>query len=615
HEGGTFITTPVANDSVAVVQVKTWIRNNGNSPRNVRLVTTLTHTFGLIIEKIETEKRIMPGETALFTQHSQPMKSPRLWSPDRPYFYNAFSEVYVENRLSDFFHTLFGIRYFHWDYDQHRLVLNGKPIQLHGINRHEEYVWLGAAFPDWIAERDMDDIRFGLEANFMRTAHYPQDPSIYSYTDTRGICINEELPNIKKLPFNDTIQERNCREMIRRDRNHPSILFWSMGNETDDACDSRIAVQEDTTRILTVRQPYNLSYNPEFVKHTDKEMPLESFLRCTIKGWYDRDDKSLEPEDNQWAGTEEWQHTLSAQSTISEHNGAVWLYADHGADREYTNAPLKHVNPKGWVDSWRNPKYAYYQWQANFAKTPMVFIHPHFWRKQYLGQKKDFVVDSNAGKVELWKNGKSLGVLKPDKSNNFCVTFREVEVEEGFLEAIIETASGDKIRHRLDMAGDPYALKIDHFNIIMESTPDHVNELNIDIVDKNGIHVTGASNTLKFKVEGPATLVGPEVYVSDRDKKEAWEGTMYIDAPVTNLIRATGKTGKVRFTASSPGLLPASCEIEVVPWVDPCPVNGITEPPLNPEGRLPVRVNPGMANFTKVPEEMKNHPGEIRFPA
>lgn len=207
----------------------------------------------------------------------------------------------------------------------------------------------------------MEDMKFGLDINYMRTAHYPNDPSVYYFMDRNGICINEELPNIKNQNFSKEVQEQNCREMIRRDRNHPSIVIWSMGNETDHACDSRYAVEEDPTRIITVRQPYNDSYNPEFCKHTDKEMPVESYLRCTIRGWYDKDDMNLEPSDGQWAGTEYWQHKLSRnpKKPISEHNGTVWLYADHGADREYVGAPLKHINPKGWVDSWRTPKYVY----------------------------------------------------------------------------------------------------------------------------------------------------------------------------------------------------------------------------------------------------------------
>lgn len=613
HEGGTFITTSEVSEKEAKVQIKTFVQNNNSSAQKVRLVTCLTDSSDVIIAKLDTTQTIQSGQIAGYCQ-VKTVKSPLLWSPETPYIYRIYSEVYVDGKLTDNFRSTFGIRTVAWNFETHRLILNGKETHLHGINRHEEYVWLGAAFPKWIALRDMKDIRYGLESNFMRTAHYPQAPYIYSFTDQAGICINEELPNIKKLDFNDQVQEQNCREMIRRDRNHPSIVFWSMGNETTDACDSRIAVEEDTTRILTVRQPYNESYNPEFVKHTDKEMPLESFLRCTIKGWYDKDDKNLEPDDNQWAGTEEWQHTRSNESVISEHNGSVWLYADHGADREYVNAPLKHVNPKGWVDSWRNPKYAYYQWQANFAKKPMVFVHPHFWRKQYLGQKKDFIVDSNCSEVELIMNGQSKGKMHPAKSNNYCVIFKDVPIEEGTIEAIATDVNGVIISHKIEMAGDPAVLTIVPSSGAMKSGLDNILEFKVDIVDSKGIHVIGAGNTLKFEVEGPARLIGPAMYQSDRDQSEEYEGTMYIDAPVTNLIRAVGKPGKVKVTVSSTGLKSAFAEIEVLPTPETNTISGITEPSLNVEGREPIAINLKKANFIKAPAEMKEYSGEIRFP-
>ena len=374
--------------------------------------------------------------------------------------------------------------------------------------------------------------------------------------------------------------------------------------------------EEDTTRIITVRQPYNDSYNPEFCRHTDKEMPVESYLRCTIRGWYDKDDMDMEPSDNQWAGTEYWQHKNSRnpKKPISEHNGTVWLYADHGADREYVGVPLKHVNPKGWVDSWRTPKYIYYLWQANFSRTPMVHIQPHFWRQQYVGQKKMITVDSNCDKVELYVNGRSMGVQKPCVENDFCVEFKDVPVEKGVIEAVAVHADGTVVKDSVVMAGEPAALTISTNARQMMSTADNIMEFKVDIVDKDGVHVYGANNTLRFHVDGPATLVGPEIYISDRDKHEEYEGTMYIDAPVINLIRATGKTGKVTITASATGLASASATIDIVEYVDSLKLPGIEEPRLSWDGRQHVAVNTSQANFVPAPEEMRSYAGEVSFP-
>ncbi|MEI3554483.1 MAG: hypothetical protein V8Q54_07500 [Alistipes senegalensis] len=164
------------------------------------------------------------------------------------------------------------------------------------------------------------------------------------------------------------------------------------------------------------------------------------------------------------------------------------------------------------------------------------------------------------------------------------------------------------------MSGEPAALTIKLSADKMMSTADNIVEFKVDIVDKEGVHVYGANNTLKFHVEGPATLVGPDVYISDRDKHEEYEGTMYIDAPVINLIRAVGKTGTVTVTASATGLEPASATVEVVDYVDPAPLPGISEPRLSWEGRQHVAVNASQANFVPAPEEMRLFPGEVSFP-
>ena len=626
HEGGTFITTPKVSGQEASIHVKSYVQNKYGADRNARIVTVITDAQNKVIEKIEKTQTVKAGEIAEFVQDAKPLKKPNLWNPETPYVYNLYTEVYDGTRLADVYSSTFGIRSIAWDYDIHRLILNGKATRLHGINRHEEYIWLGQAFPKWIADRDMSNIKHGLEVNFMRTSHYPNDPSVYGFMDYNGICIDEEAPNNKSQQFDKQVQEWNCREMIRRDRNHPSILFWCMGNETTNACDSRIAWEEDTTRILTVRQPYSETYNPEFCRHiSDKEMPIEAYLRCTIRGWYDRDEADFEPDDLQWAGTDYWQHFKSRDfasdhseaynKLISDFNGSVWLYADHGADREYVNAPLKHVNPKGWVDSWRTPKYVYYLWQANLGQKAMVHIQPHFWREHYLGMKRKFTVDSNCETVELFVNGKRIGSKNPTKESQYVVEFDDVEVVRGVIEVVGTAKDGRQVRDKVVMAGKPARLTLEMSHKQMMCTPDNVTEFKVDVVDKDGVHVYGANPTLKFQIDGPAKLIGPDVYISDREKNGAYEGTMYIDAPVTNLIRGTGHTGQVTVTVTAQGLESSSATIEVLASsYNQYPIKGITEPPLPLEGREQVKVNPLQANFLPAPEEMKFFSAEISFP-
>ncbi|OVE79238.1 glycoside hydrolase, partial [bacterium I07] len=522
--------------------------------------------------------------------------APRLWSPDSPQIYTVYSEVFDNDSLVDTYKSPAGFRWFRWDYTDDTLILNGRRIHIHGTNRHQEYPWLGDAIPKWIQLMDMNDIRFNLNHNFMRTAHYPNDPFIYDMTDRLGIITVEEVPNIKNIDFGEQIQEQNVREMIRRDRNHPSILFWSVGNESDDAADSRWVWEEDSSRIIHQRKTEKYG---NYVTHSHENLDMENLLRVTIRGRNNRDVRALEPSNESYgrnsgqrAGTEEWQHRMaridggSIRGRIDK-NIVVWLYEDHGLDREYKNAPLLHVNPKGWVDMYRVPKYIYYLWQANYADVPMVYVHPHHWRQRYIGQKKDIQVDCNCDEVELFVGDRSIGRLALADSNFHTVTFKDVMVENSTL-----TASGIRddatVGISLEMAGDAE-------RIILSAKPGSINAdragisiINADIVDANGNHVYGATNTITWQVRGPAVLVGPSVYESDIQKNGAAEGTGYIDMPVSNVIRSTNRAGTIIVTVSSPGLQPGT----VILTSEPPPIrrdNGIDEPLLSDSGRLPVR--------------------------
>jgi hypothetical protein len=386
-------------------------------------------------------------------------------------------------------------------------------------------------------------------------------------------------------------------------------MFWGMGNETNHAVDSKYAVAEDTTRIITARRVSDGSAS-KYVTHTDNNLALENLLRCTIRGWYNKDVKNLSPNDAQHCGTEDHQQNmLIASGRFGTGNLCTWLYEDHGADREYLNAPLLHVNPKGYVDSYRFPKYAYFLWQATYGEKPMVFIQPHFWRKQYNGQLKDINVSSNCDTVELFVNGVSQGLQFPDAGNFHNVTFRNIAVTPGTLSAI-GRINGQKVTGSVKMAGQSSKIVVTASHKKIGATMSSVVIIKADITDSTGSHIYGATNTVRWSILGPATLAGPQVYESDIAKHHSMEGTMYIDMPVANVIRSTGKPGTIIVTVSSPGLASGSCRItaeEVLP-----DNSVILEPVPAPEGRAAVARNPVSASPPpEVKKEIRDNADEI----
>jgi hypothetical protein len=585
HEGGTFVTTPGVNEKEGVVRIQTWVKNDYSQAKNCNLNTYIIDRNNKIIQVIKSKATISPGQIYKFDQTSKPVKNPDLWSPEDPRMYRVYSEVVDRKQIADSYTSPLGFRWFRWDYKENFLYINGKKTKLHGGNRHQEYPWLGDAIPKWITLMDLKDIAENLNYNFMRTAHYPNDKLVYDMADRYGIVINEESPSIKNLDFSPEVQEQQMKEMIRRDRNHPSIMFWSMGNETNKAVDSKFAVAEDTTRIITARRVSGNSAGA-FVKHNDDNLPIENLLRCTIRGWYNKDVKNLEPVDPQHSGTEEHQfNMLKGSGLFGTGNLSTWLYEDHGADREYLNSPLLHVNPKGYVDVYRVPKYAYYLWQAIYSEKPMVFIQPHFWRKQYLSQKKDIVVCSNFDKVELKVNGVTKGTQVTDQSNFHTVTFKDILIEEGTISAVA-TSGSKTVTTQVVLAGEPARIVLSASHQTITADRASVIIITSDIVDSKGNHVYGANNPVRWSVNGPATLAGPSVYESDLKKNQYMDGVWYMDMPVANVIRSTGKPGKIRVTVSASGL--ASATIEISADELKTDYSKIAEPVLNDEGRRPV---------------------------
>jgi hypothetical protein len=495
------------------------------------------------------------------------------------------TEVRQGERLADVYESPLGIRWFHWDYATNRMYLNGKMTLLRGINRHQEFPWLGDAMPKWMHDQDLEDIRHGMGLNFQRTVHYPNDPHTYDQCDRLGFMLIEESPNIKDIAFGRDVQLQNVREMIRRDRNHPCIFFWSMGNETNQPADSKWGHDEDTSRIIHLRRGTN---GGDYVQTNNDDLGFENLLRCTVRGWHDGDREFPEgghPKNGQVTGTEEWQHDVNRDEMAKRQgdNIVVFLYADHGADRKYLYSPLLYLNPKGWVDPYRNPKYMYYLWQANYAPKPMIFIEPHLWREQYVGQKKDIVVDSNCDSVTLKVNGRAIATMKPGPETAHSLIFKDVSIERGTLSAD-GTRNGEPVHYEVKMPGTPARLTLTASSPTIPAGRNGIATLSATIVDANGTRVIGAHPDLHWKLEGPGALAGPATYKSDALKNGSYEGEWYIDTPVGNVLRSGAAPGTIKITVEAEGLAPATISIRsVAPREDAIP--GISEPALNDNGR------------------------------
>jgi hypothetical protein len=229
----------------------------------------------------------------------------------------------------------------------------------------------------------------------------------------------------------------------------------------------------------------------------------------------------------------------------------------------------------------------YYAWQANWATRPMVFVQPHHWRREFIGQRKSIQVDANADEVELFSGKVSLGVHRLSAATFRTTVFDNVLIADATLRAEARRDGRTLATWEVPMAGAPARLDLRAIHDALIADRASVAVLRVDVLDAAGHHVGGVRPELTWEVAGPATLLTPSVYASDFTKDGATTGVWYTDTPISTLVRTTAVAGEIRVRVTSPGLVPAEVTLESVSALLATPA-GIIEPPLTDTGRQPV---------------------------
>ena len=462
----------------SIVQARTWVINSDRSPHEVRVKNAIEDENGQTAASFESVASIPPGETKQFDGRSQTLANDHLWSPDSPYLYHLATTVLIDGRTIDAVTTPFGIRYM--DHDSvHGFLLNGKPINLHGVDRRQDYGFLGDAVPEAIGVRDIEWIK-EMGANFIRTAHYPQDPAVIEACDRLGILVWEEVPNIKIYVYPPSADrtdpayterfpralmaniKQQLREMIERDRNHPSIIMWGFADDLsryhypqDFVELSNFTHSMDASRWTAGRAPHvtdiidatsSANLLKEHQEHPERKYvwnewgEFEAERGREGKPFFDsphpnpRSDVSFSDSDAAlliegywaqwmalpWLGTAKWSMfdtgELNAVGSMS-----LWI-----RDREgKVDFRWPFDDYLGVSDMWRLPKSSFYFLQSQWTEKPMVHIVGH-WNWQGSNVKRTVRVYSNADTVELFLNNRSLGVHRPASMDRVWRDFHAV---------------------------------------------------------------------------------------------------------------------------------------------------------------------------------------------
>jgi beta-galactosidase len=465
---GTYITTPQVTDAQATVAVKVEVRNRGTAEARVTLQTTVLDPSGKPVSK-NANAITVPAGGAQTVAASLNVNLPQRWDVNHPYLYSLLSEVMDTNKkVVDRYSEPFGIRTIAFDKTQ-GFLLNGRHLKMQGVCLHHDLGALGAAVNRRATERQLQIMK-AAGVNAIRTSHNPPSPELLEYCDRLGLMVMDESFDMWRIPkvpngyskYFDEWSERDVRDMVRRDRNHPSIVMWSIGNEVPEqgrADGWEVARrlvgffhEEDPTRPTTsaFNSP-NSAIKNKLADQVDvpgfnyKPMQYESILKdhpdwiivgsetaSTVSSRgvyqipiekYDKDpslqltsyDVIVPP----WATLPDLE--FLAQDKFPNVLGEfVWTGFDYlGEPTPYFNGPGAAATDWparssyfGMVDLAGFPKDRYYLYQSVWSKTPMVHVLPHWNWEGKAGRNIPVMAYSNGEEVELFLNGKSLGRKK-----------------------------------------------------------------------------------------------------------------------------------------------------------------------------------------------------------
>jgi beta-galactosidase len=466
---GTYVTTPEVSDQKATVRVRTELRNRLDRAANVSLRTLILDDAGKQISQSESMATVPKnGEQTVVA--SLTITRPERWDIDHPYLYTLVSEVREGDQAVDKYVTRFGVRTIEFSREK-GFLLNGRYLKLHGVCLHSDLGPLGMAVNRRATERELQILKRG-GVNAIRTSHNPPSPELLEYADRLGLMVMDEAFDMWRIPkvpngyskYFDEWSERDIRDMVRRDRNHPSIILWSIGNEIPEQKEADgwkqakrlvgFVHEEDPTRPTTsafndwddairnhladqVDVP-GFNYEPMHYEQIQEEHPKwvifgsETESCVSSRGTYQLPIEKYEKDPSHEISSYDiiappWAYCPDVEFTYQDRlptvlGEFVWTGFDYlGEPTPYFGWRPGTDNSHDWparssyfgmVDLAGFPKDRYYLYQSVWTEAPMVHVLPHWNWPGWEGKKIPVMVYSNADEVELFLNGKSLGRQK-----------------------------------------------------------------------------------------------------------------------------------------------------------------------------------------------------------
>jgi beta-galactosidase len=602
---GTYITTPEVNASSVKVNIKTTVNNQTSNALQVKLITHIINAQGTETAKTESTQTIEAGNIFEFDQDAN-MATPQLWSTDSPTLYTAITEVYKDGQLTDKAEIKFGIRSISFD-AVNGFLLNGKPIKLKGGCVHHDNGPLGAKAYDRAEERRIEILK-AAGFNAIRCSHNPPSPAFLDACDRLGMLVMDEAFDMWRIGNNpgdyhlyfDEWWQRDIESMVMRDRNHPSIIMWSIGNEIRDMESPKVIAVEkmlaEYIRKIEPTRPVTAAVN------NLRPQKDEFFSNLDVCGYNyaaggDHGQRSIYVTDHDRVpnrvmfGSESYaMETFGAWMPVVDHpyviGDFVWTAFDYIGEasigwRGYwqeSNFYPWNLAYCGDIDicGWRRPQ-SYYRealWKENklalFVKPPIPTfpLNPNkqLWSKWewhdavadwnwkgYEEKPLEVSVYSSCEEAELFLNGKSLGKKNTDRSTQFMAKWN-VPYAAGELKAVGYNGKKTVTSSILKTAEKPTAIKLTADKTELTADGKDLSYITVELVDAKGNKNPKAESLVKFEIKGAGTIVGVgnanpmSIESYQFPQRKAWQGRCLV------IVKSKKDAGNITLKASVDGL-------------------------------------------------------------
>lgn len=598
---GIFISTPAASAAQATIEIQSMVRNESEAARQIVMQTTVFSPAGKRVASVESTNVVTNGTSTGLTQRIA-LPRPALWNLDDPKLYRAISKIISSNATLDEVPTVFGIREFHFAADT-GFWLNGKNFKIKGVCLHHEGSAFGAAVPLDVWEQRLKALK-ALGVNAIRTAHNPPAPEFLDLCDRMGFLVMDEFFDcwtVAKNPYDYHLYFKEWshtdeRDTILRDRNHPSIILYSVGNEIHDTPKAEMAkeILKGLVEVAHAADPTRPVTQALFRPNASHDYDDGLADMLDVIGQNYRENEILAAHQQNPArkiiGTENhgdraaW---LALRNNPPYAGQFLWSGIDYlGESRRW---PVIAAG-SGLLDRTAAPKPMAFERQSWWSDKPMVFItrrvatnalsptDPGYEpspqdvlrRPQILfadwtpknSQPHDETVEvySNCKQVELLLNGKSLGVqpLPVDASPRVW----KVKYAPGVLKAVARDSGKVMASDKLKTAGAPNGIRLSASNSKVADDWDGVVFVRADVVDRDGTEVPLANNSINFSISGPGIIAA--VDNADNASHEPFQAgsRRAFEGRCVAFVKATAPKGKIVVTASSPELKNDSINIK-----------------------------------------------------